>query len=143
MENINELKVLLNENKKIFLDKFTEEVTLYVLDAFKNRADIKKIEKDHSEGIVWEWHFGAPRMQSFIVNNWDKYGKTIEKYWMKPEFTFVVDNESFDDPIILIDYPGLEDATAYYHYTNVADEAYDEGEQMEEILGKRFYYYGL
>jgi hypothetical protein len=82
MESLNKVEVLLNKSKKIFLNKFKKEITLYILDAFKNRSDIKKIEKDHIDNM-WQWHFGVMPIESFVINNWDQYGKTIEKYWME------------------------------------------------------------
>jgi hypothetical protein len=81
MESLNKVEVLLNKSKKIFLNKFKKEITLYILDAFKNRSDIKKIEKDHIDNM-WQWHFGVMPIEWFVINNWDQYGKTIEKYWM-------------------------------------------------------------
>ena len=71
----------LSKEERLFrLSKIKKEIILYVLDVFKNKYDIKEINKEYDDESNC-WHFGGMSRDEFIINRWGQYGKTIEKYW--------------------------------------------------------------
>ena len=107
-----ELADFLTNHKKEFLAKFPFNVKEYVYDKL-NRSDYDETEETEMSK------------------------EDIEKYWMDPDFHFIVDYDSFDDPIVSIDWDGANnvDMSGYVWFDN--NEV--NSDEPTELMGRKFW----
>jgi hypothetical protein len=107
-----ELADFLTKHKKEYLAEFPEVVKEYVYDKLFLNEETEMSEKD------------------------------IEKYWMDPDFRFVVDYDSFDVPIVSIDWDGANDIdmSGYAWFrNNIGNEVEKFPLESNEFMGRKFW----